>query len=165
MNAGTVASTMTRTDITAVQRGVLGRYFNAYRIAAYLMVLYTLGHTFGAVIGTPEFGPQSDAVAFSMKTVHVIVQGTERTWYDFYRGFGAFVSVFFLYSTWVAWYLGGLNRQTRRILQPITGAFVVAWMAGAVLAWQFFFAAPRIFSTVITLILITACVQDRRAAH
>jgi len=165
MNAGTVVSTMTRADIPIVQRGVRGRYFNAYRIAAYLMVLYTLGHTLGAVIGTPEFGPQSDAVAFSMKTVHLIVQGTKRTWYDFFRGFGAFVSVFFVYSTWIAWYLGGLDREIRRIFQPVTWALVVAWVAGAVLAWQFFFAAPRIFSTVITLILITACVQDQRSAR
>jgi hypothetical protein len=127
------------------------------------MVLYTLGHTLGVVIGTPDFGPQSNAVVFSMKTVHVDVQGTARTWYDFFRGFGAFVSVFFVYSTWLAWYLGGLDRQHRRTLDPVTRALVVAWVAGAVLAWQFFFATPRIFSTVITLILITAWTQDWRS--
>src|SRR5215467_4187047 len=109
MNAGTVASDMRRTGIPTVQRGVVGRYFNAYRIAAYLMVLYTLGHTVGAVIGTPEFGPQSDAVVSSMKTVRVMVQRTERTWYDFCRGFGAFVSVFFIFSTWFVWYVGGMS--------------------------------------------------------
>jgi hypothetical protein len=156
---------MTRTGIPTVQRGVLGRYFNAYRIAAYLMVLYTLGHTVGAVIGTPEFGPQSDAVVSSMKTVLVMVQGTERTWYDFYRGFGAFVSVFFVFSTWFAWYVGGMSREDRRTFNPITWALELAWVGGAVLAWEYFFAVPQIFSTVITLILLAGCIQDSRATR
>jgi hypothetical protein len=164
MNAGTVASAMTRTGIPTVQRGVLGRYFNPYRIAAYLMVLYTLGHTVGAVIGTPEFGPQSDTVVSSMKTVRVMVQGTERTWYDFYRGFGAFVSVFFMFSTWFAWYVGGMSRAERRTFHSITWALVLAWVGGAALAWEYFFAVPQIFSTVITVILLVGCIQDSRAA-
>src|SRR5215471_9096562 len=165
MSARTVASTMTRSGIPAVQPGVLGRYFNTYRIAAYLMVLYTLGHTVGAVIGTPEFGPQSDTVVSSMKTVRVMVQGTERTWYDFYRGFGAFVSVFFMFSTWFAWYVGGLSRGDRRTFSPITWALVLAWVGGAALAWEYFFAVPQIFSTVITLILLAGCIQDSRAVR
>jgi len=148
-----------------VQRGVLGRYFNAYRIAAYLMVLYTLGHTFGAVIGTPEFGPQSDAVVSSMKTVRVMVQGTERTWYGFYRGFGAFVSVFFMFSAWFAWFVGGRSRADRRTFNPITWALVLAWVGSAALAWEYFFAVPQIFSTVITLILLAGCIQDSRAVR
>jgi hypothetical protein len=163
MDAGTVASAITQTGIPTVQRGVLGRYFNAYRIAAYLM--NTLGHTVGAVFGTPEFGPQSDAVVSSMKTVRVMVQGSERTWYDFYRGFDAFVSVFFIFSTWFAWYLGGMSRADRRAFNPITWALVLAWIAGAALAWEYFFAVPQVFSTVITLILLAGCIQDSRAAH
>jgi hypothetical protein len=165
MNAGTAASAITRTGIPTGQRGVLGRYFNPYRVAAYLMVLYTLGHTVGAVIGTPEFGPQSDAVVSSMKTVGVMVQGTERTWYDFYRGFGAFVSVFFMFSTWFAWYMGGMSRADRRTFNPITSALVLAWGGGAVLAWEYFFAVPQIFSTVITVILLAGCIQDSHAAR
>jgi hypothetical protein len=129
------------------------------------MILYTLGHTVGAVIATPAFGSQSDAVVSSMKSVQVVVQGTERTWYDFYRGFGAFVSLFFILSTWIAWYLGGRGRETRRIFEPLTWAFVLAWAGGAVLAWQFFFATPLIFSTVITVILMAACIEDRRTTN
>ena len=89
MTAGTVPSTVSRTGIPTAGRNALARYFNAYRVAAYLMIVYTLGHTFGAVTSTPQFGPDSDAVALSMKTVHVVAQGTDRTWYDFYQGFGA----------------------------------------------------------------------------
>jgi hypothetical protein len=150
--------------MTAAPQSVVARYVNAYRIAAYLMVLYTLGHSFGAVIGTPEFGSQSDAVVSSMKTVRVVVQGTERTWYDFFRGFGAFVSVFFIFSTWMVWYVGGLTPRDRRTFEPITWALVLAWAGGAVLAFAYFFTTPEIFSTVITLILIAACVVDRRTA-
>ena len=40
-------------------RGVLVRYFNAYRLAAYVLVFYALAHTLGAVIATPQFGAES----------------------------------------------------------------------------------------------------------
>jgi hypothetical protein len=165
MTTKTIVPAMTGSAITAVQRSAVARYVNAYRIAAYLMVLYTLGHTFGAVIGTPAFGSQSDAVVSSMKMVRVVAQGTERTWYDFFRGFGAFVSVFFIFSAWMVWYVGGLTPEDRRSFEPITWALVLAWAGGAVLAFTYFFTAPEIFSTVITLTLIGACVLDRRTAH
>jgi hypothetical protein len=41
-------------------RSFHSRYFNAFRLASYLLVLYTLGHTLGAVIETPQFGASSN---------------------------------------------------------------------------------------------------------
>jgi hypothetical protein len=38
--------------VAAAWRGVLTRYFNSYRLAAYVLVFYALGHTLGAVIAT-----------------------------------------------------------------------------------------------------------------
>jgi hypothetical protein len=158
------ASPMSRSRAAAAPdpRGLIARYGNAYRLAAYLMVLYTLGHTFGAVIATPKFGAESDAVVTAMKTVHVTAQGADCTWYGFYRGFGAFVSLFFMFSTMMAWHLGGKTVEDRHAFAPITWALVLTWAAGVALAWEYFFAAPVVFSTLITLILGGACVKDWR---
>ena len=95
------------------------RYFNVYRLAAYFLVLYAFGHTLGAVIETPKFGPESDAVISMMKSVHVITQRADCTWYGFYRGFGWFVSVFFVFSIAVLWHLGARTVRDRVGLAPI----------------------------------------------
>jgi hypothetical protein len=78
-------------------QGAQARYFNVYRLAAYFLVFYTLGHTLGAVVATPRFGSESDSVVSAMKSVHVMSQGFNCTWYGFYRGMGSIVSLFFIF--------------------------------------------------------------------
>jgi hypothetical protein len=146
---------------TTARRSVLAQYFNEFRIAAYLLVFYTLGHTFGAVINTPRFGAESDAVVASMKAVHVA--GADCTWYGFFRGFGAFVTIFFAFSVYVAWRLGGANIAERRSLLPIGWALVVSHAFGAALAVAYFFPTPIAFSGLVTALLALGCVRSWRA--
>jgi hypothetical protein len=145
--------------------GVRIRYFNVYRLATYCLVVYTLGHTLGAVVATPRFGPESDRVVSMMKSVHVIVQGTNCTWYGFYLGFGWMVSVFFALSAVITWHLGGRATSDRVVLVPISISVFLSHVVGCVLAWVYFFPAPRIFSTAIAGLLGVGCLQDWNASH
>lgn len=140
-------------------------YFNVYRLAAYFLVLYAFGHTLGAVIETPKFGPESDAVISMMKSVHVLAQGAVRTWYGFYLGFGWFVSVFFVFSIVVLWHLGARTVRDRVGLAPIAWSLFLSHAAGSIIAWVYFFPAPIILSTVITMLVGVGCIQDRNAGH
>ena len=65
-----------------------------YRIASVLLVLFALGHTLGFRQLQPEWN--ADSVVASMRAVHFEAQGFNRTYWDFYSGFGLFVSVFFI---------------------------------------------------------------------
>jgi hypothetical protein len=143
----------------------MSRYFNAYRLAAYVLVLYTLGHTFGAVVATPDFGAASMGVVSSMKEVHVVAQGADCTWYGFYRGFGIFVSIFFAFSVFMAWHVGGKTLEERVALLPLSWALFASYAVSIVTACLYFFPMPIIFSTVVTLLLGAACVRDQRAGH
>ena len=138
------------------------RYFNPYRFVAVLFVFYNLGHTLGAVAATPKFGPASDAVVSAMMSVHVVAQGADCTWYGFFRGMGATVSVFFLFSTVLTWHLGGLSRPERRALAPVTIALFLSMAGSTVLAWVYFFPVPLVFSFLITILIGIGCVQDRK---
>jgi hypothetical protein len=129
------------------------KYFNAFRLAAYVLVLYTLGHTLGAVINTPQFGAESDVVVAAMKTVHVTAQGSDCTWYGFYRGFGWLVSIYFAFSAYAAWVLGGAGAQERRSMLPIAWALFVSHALGAVIAFVWFFPVPMAFGTAVTALL------------
>jgi hypothetical protein len=141
----------------------LARYANAFRVASVLLVLYTLGHTMGAVVGIPRFGEASDTVVALMQSVHVPVQGVERTWYGFYRGFGILISAYFVLSAVLAWHLGGMTLRAQRDLAPVTWTFFASHLAGAVVSWVYFFPVPIAFSTAIAALLGLGCLRSHRA--
>ena len=141
------------------------RYFNPLRIAAYVLVLYFLGHTWGALLSTPAFGTAGDAVLSAMKSVRFACDGSNCTWFGFYLGFGWFVSIFFLLSAAVAWFLGGLDARDQRVVTPIAWMLFLAHAAGMILAWRYFFLTPLIFSTVTAALLGFHCVRAMRASE
>ena len=143
---------------------VAARYLNPFRLTTYLLVLYCVGHTWGALLTTPPFGAASDAVLSSMKGVHFNCQGSDCTWFGFYVGFGLLVSIFFLLSAAIAWFLGGLGPREQRALAPLTWALFLSHAGGAVLAWAYFFSAPRVFATVIAALLGWQCWKLLRSA-
>ena len=129
------------------------KYLNPFRLATLLLFLYCLGHTLGALVSTPHFGAESDAVMAAMKSVHFKSSGSDCTWFGFYLGFGYDVSIFFLFSGVLTWFLGGMSLSDQRRWAPITWALFASYAATVVLAVRYFFVVPVIFSSLITLLL------------
>lgn len=152
------------TYVAAAERpGFVARYLNPFRIAAVILVLFFLGHTLGALIGLPSFGAQGDAVLAAMKETHFQCQTSDCTWFGFYLGFGWDVSVFFLLSAAIAWYLGGRSRAEQRALKPIAWSLFLSHVASAGIAWTWFFIAPQLFATVVAALLGYECLVKLRA--
>src|ERR1700722_403467 len=144
---------------------ILRRFGNPYRLASYVLVLYALGHTAGAVISTPRFGTAADAVAAAMKSVHFDAQGFDDSWYGFYLGFGWFVTLFFVLSAVLSWDIGGLPMRDRAGLAAITWSLCLSYVGSTAIAWKYFFTVPIVFSSLATLLLATGCVQDAIGRH
>ena len=142
----------------------IARYFNPFWLTTYVLILYTIGHTWGALLSTPQSGAGSDAVLSSMRTVHFDVEGFDRSWYGFYFGFGLMDSIFFLFSAFVTWFLGGLDPQQQRALTSLTGALFITHLAGVVLVWSYFFTVPGIFQTAVAALLGFAWFKSMRSA-
>jgi hypothetical protein len=81
-----------------------------YRIASVLLVLFAAGHTVGFLRFNPP-SAEGQAVYESMNQVHFQVKGSSFSYGGFYRGFGLFVTVYLLFSAFLAWYLGFLAGQ------------------------------------------------------
>jgi hypothetical protein len=150
-------------ETQAAPAGARARYFNVYRLAAYTLVLYTLGHTGGAVIKTPHLGAESDAVVAMMKDVHVVAQGADCTWYGFYRGFGIFVSIFLAFSVVMAWRLGGMSVRERAAIAPLSWTLCAGYACSIVTGWAYFFPGPLVFSILVTVLLGIGCIGDLRS--
>jgi hypothetical protein len=123
-----------------------------YRIAAVLLLLFDAGHTSGFPWSDPKWGVDLG----SMRSTHFYLMGFSRTYWDFYVGFGLFVSVFLLLAVVLAWQLGGLPPESLALMRGITWAFALCFAAITVLSWRYFFILPIAFSIGTTLCLTVA---------
>jgi hypothetical protein len=123
-----------------------------YRIAAVLLLLFDAGHT----SGFPWSDPTWRVDLGSMQSTHFYIMGFSRTYWDFYVGFGLFVSVFFLLAVVLAWQLGGLPPESLLRMRGTAWTFALCFAAITVLSWKYFFIVPIVFSIVTTLCLTAA---------
>lgn len=125
------------------------------RIAALVTLLHCAGHTMG-MPWTPATGPQQTAVIEAMKSVRFDALGSERTYWQFYFGFGLIISVYLAVQSAVLWLMAGLAKRDSGRLRPIVAAFFIASALNAVLAWKFFFSVAFFITTAVSLSLALA---------
>ena len=123
-----------------------------YRIAAVLLVLFDAGHTSGFPWSDPKWGVDLG----SMQLTHFSIMGFSRTYWDFYVGFGLFVSVFLLLAVVLAWQLGGLPPESLARMRGTAWAFALCFVAVTVLSWKYFFSIPIVFSIGTAICLTVA---------
>lgn len=89
----------------------------------------------------------------SMRSLHFQTQGFTRTYWDFYIGFGLFVTVLLLLAAVMSWQLGAATVSEWRVLRPIAWSLTIGFALVIYLSARYFFAAPVIFSGLIFLCL------------
>ena len=125
-----------------------------YRISSVLLVLFALGHTIGFRQVDPRWG--ADTAVNGMRSVSFEVQGFNRTYWDFFTGFGLFVSVFLLFSAILAWRFGSISPERLSAISVERWSFALCFLLIAGLTWRYFFVVPGVFSTLIALGLVGA---------
>ena len=125
-----------------------------YRISSILLVLFAIGHTVGFSQIDPAW--RVDSLVQSMKSVHFSVSGSDRTYWDFFFGFGLFVTVLMLFASIVAWQLGSLPPAALAGMRVSAWGFAVSFGVIVWLSWRYFFIIPIVFSTAIFLCLASA---------
>jgi hypothetical protein len=115
-----------------------------YRIAAVLLVLFAAGHTVGFLTFKP---PTAEAMAVrdAMRDVHFQVRNADLSYGGFYRGFGLFVTVYLLFSAFLALHLA------RTPIRALGWGLAAVQILSLALSWIYFSAAPALFSGVVAL--------------
>ncbi len=131
------------------------------RIAAVLMFLHFAGHTVGMLQG-PSHGAAEIAVQAFMRGSQFDFMGSNRSYWDFFLGFGYAASLSMLLQTVLLWLLAGLARTDPIRSRPFIAVFVVAWVAEIPLDARYFFAAPLIFAIAMAIVLALAWVAAGR---
>ena len=125
-----------------------------FRIASVLLLLFALGHNLGFRRVDPRWGV--DSLINQLRSTHFTVQGFSRTYWDFFTGFGFFVTILLLFAAIVSWQIGGLPRESLSGMSLTAWALAVCFVVVTFLSYQYFFIVPVIFSGAIAVCLILA---------
>lgn len=125
-----------------------------YRLAAVLLLLFAAGHQLGFRHLDPRW--HAEAVVQAMQGTTFPVNGFTRRYWDFFSGFGFFVTILLLFSAVLAWRLGSVTLETRGELMLVCWAFALAYVGIALMTWRYFFIVPGIFATLVAASLVLA---------
>ena len=129
------------------------------RIASVISLIFTLGHTLG---GLRKWSPMGDnEVLRAMTAVRFDAMGANRSYLDFYMGFGWSITVAMVMQTVLLWQIASLARTNPASVRPMIAVIALATVAGGVIAWRFIFPVPALFSSALVIALAAAYVVAR----
>ena len=124
------------------------------RVSSIISFFFAAGHTLG---GRKSWSPAGETdVLRAMKTVSYHVMGVDRTFFDFYAGFGLCLSVYLLLQAVLLWQLASIARDQPRRVRPLVASILVATVASAVISWRLILPVPVVFSGVLAVCLALA---------
>jgi len=134
------------------------------RIASVLTFVHCVLHTIGGVFGSPSHGAEEVAVIESMKSHRFAFMGSTRGYWDFFFGYGLFVSVSLLILAVLLWQLSALAKTSAGRIRPMLVVLCLGFLAFAIISWNYFFIAPTVVELLIALFIALAFVTAPASA-
>lgn len=134
------------------------------KISAVLTLLFGIAHS----LGYPWVGGLSADQLLQISgidSIKVMTQGFARSYSDFHKGFGFYISAMLLVQAVILWQVGSTIKAEPRTARFITAFFAALFAATVVLDCFYFFWGPIIFSAIITLTLLIAYALQVRVAR
>jgi low temperature requirement protein LtrA len=122
------------------------------RGAAAVTLLLGVGHLVGRP-WTPSKDPLAAAVVVAMKSHQMDVMGFNRTFMDFYLGFGLMLGVFLLAQGVLLWMLADLANSDPVRARRMVAVFLIINLLQTALAAAYLFTVPLVMSAAVTLCL------------
>lgn len=129
-----------------------------FRVAAVLMLLFAVGHTFGFLAFRP---PTAEGLAVweAMQRVQFSVRHSTFSYGGFYVGFGLFISAFGLFGAWLAWVLGSMARRGVMEARTIAWGMFGLQCVSLGLALKYFSVGPAMLSGLTAVCFLVGAVR------
>jgi hypothetical protein len=120
------------------------------RIASVISLVFTAGHTMG---GLSQWSPMGDNHVLKSMTDVRFTMGANRSYLDFFMGFGWSISVLMLMETILLWQLAALAKTEPGRLRPLIAVVALATVGTGLIAWRFIFPVQALFSAALAIAL------------
>jgi hypothetical protein len=131
------------------------------RAASVLTVAHALLNTFAGLLSGTSHAQDETAVLNAMQSVQFDAMGSLRTYWDFYLGFGLFLTASLLLLSVLTWQLAALAKAEPAKARAFIASLCIAFLAFSVLSSVYFFLAPAVLELVIAALLGLAYVGSR----
>jgi hypothetical protein len=128
------------------------------RVASVLVGVQAVAHTIGGVFGAPPPGTGMVAMQ-AMRANHFLVMGLDRSYYQFFLGFGLAITLSLLVESVLFWMLSGMVRSSGPLLRPLLILYAISYVGVTLLAGLFFFPPPMIVDAMVAVLLCWAAVS------
>jgi hypothetical protein len=126
-----------------------------------VLLLFAAGHSYGFLSFRPA-SVEGLAVWNAMNEARFAVGRSTHSYAEFYRGFGLFVTAFYLFAACLSWMLGGMAGRARDEAMRLAGAMLALQCVGLGLALKYFGAGPAVLSTIAAACLALGMLSLRR---
>ena len=130
------------------------------RAASVVSMVFAIGHSLGGLKRWSPIGETDMLIA--MRMYRFDTMGVNRSYLDFYLGFGWSLAVAMLLQSVLLWQLAALARANPAPVRPMIAAFAIATLASTIIAWQFILPVPVLFSAALLVVLAMAYVRARQ---
>jgi hypothetical protein len=93
-----------------------------------------------------------------MKSVSFDAMGSNRSFWDFYFGFGVSISVYMFAQAVLLWLLAALAKTQSAAVRPFVVVLLLSYVVNGLFAWRYFFVLPLALSVAIVICLALALV-------
>ena len=131
------------------------------RAAAVLALLYCLGHMAGYP-WTPAETEPARAVVAQMQSVRFEAVGAERSYWDFYFGFGLISGADLALLSAFLWWTARVADRDSALVEPILSVMLIALAVNAYLTFRYFFVIPMAFAVLIAALIAAALAKSAR---
>ena len=135
------------------------------RASAVVTFVHAMLNTFVGLLSGTSKNHEEVLLLNAMKALHFDALGSLRTYWDFYFGFGLFLTFNLLLLAVLMWQLSSVAKAQPAMARPFIGMLCIAFLAFAILSWLYFFIAPVVIELVIALLLGLAYASLRRSGE
>lgn len=132
------------------------------RIASVLTLIHCVLHTLGGVFGSPKHGREEISVIETMKLHQFDVFGSLRSYWDFFFGYGLFVTIALLIAAILFWLLAIIVQTNPACVKSIVSLLFFNYFGMAIVSWRYFFLPPAVTELLIAACLALAFISIRR---
>ena len=133
------------------------------RAASVLALLYCLGHMAGYP-WTPGETEPARAVVAQMQGVTFEAVGAQRSYWDFYFGFGLISGTDLGLLSAFLWWTARVSDRDPALVKPILWVMLIAVAVNATLTFRYFFVIPTAFALAIGALIAASIARRARAA-
>lgn len=132
------------------------------RTASVLTLVHALLNAFAGLLSGTSKAQDETAVLGAMKALHFDAMGSMRTYWDFYFGFGVFLTANLILLSAVMWQLAALAETAPGSARTFIALLCIGFLVFAALSSLYFFVAPVVIEVIIAVVLGLAYFAARR---